>query len=46
MDTWKQSMKRGGKVYYEKSAEAIVPIRLWKLSLAVMTAREGLNFRR
>jgi hypothetical protein len=46
MDVWKQSMKHGGKVYREKSAEAIVPISLGKLRLAVMTAGEGPNFRR
>lgn len=46
MDVWKQSMKYGVKFYHEKSAEAIVPISLGKLRFAVMTAREGLNFRR
>jgi hypothetical protein len=45
MDVWKQSMKYGVKVCHEKSAEAIVPISLGKLRFAVMTAREGLNFR-
>lgn len=46
MDVWKQSMKHGVKVCHEKSAEAIVPINLGKLRFAVMTAGEGLNFRR
>lgn len=46
MDVWKQSMKYGVKFYHEKSAEAIVPISLGKLRFAVMTAREGPNFRR
>jgi len=45
-DMWKQSMKHGGKVYRKESAEAIVPMGLWKQRLAVMTAGEGLNFRR
>jgi len=29
-DMWKQSMKHGGKVYRKESAEAIVPMGLWK----------------
>ncbi len=44
-DMWKQSKKHGEKVYRKESAEAIVPISLWKLRFAVATAGEGLNFR-